>query len=266
MANSLKIKPGMKVRLKDFSTDDHGKIGKKAAQKLAAENVAKLDLLTYRLYAENKRALLIVLQGMDAGGKDGVIRHVLSGVSPQTCQVVSFKQPTVEELSHDYLWRVHRAVPPKGRVGIFNRSHYEDVLTVRVHELVEKAVWKQRYDQINAFEQLLSAEGTTIVKFFLHISNQEQRKRLQQRLRDPEKYWKISHADVKERKSWNDYQRAYEDVLSRCSTSYAPWYVIPADHRWYRNLAVGKILLETLTAINPQFPPAPPGIKKLKIR
>jgi PPK2 family polyphosphate:nucleotide phosphotransferase len=266
MAMSFKVKPGTKVRLKNFSTSGHEGLGKRAGLKLAAEHVAALDLLTYRLYAENKRALLIVLQGMDAAGKDGVIRHVLSSVSPQTCQVIAFKQPTVEELSHDFLWRVHRAAPPHGRVGIFNRSHYEDVLTVRVHKLVEKSVWKERFDQINAFEQLLTAEGTTIVKFFLHIGYDEQRKRLQQRLRDPQKYWKISQADVKERKYWSDYQRAYEDVLSRCSTTYAPWHVIPADHHWYRNLAIGKILCETLNVMDPQFPPAPPGIKKLKIR
>jgi PPK2 family polyphosphate:nucleotide phosphotransferase len=266
MAKSFKVKPGTNVRLKEFSTNYHDDIGKRAAQKLAAEHVAALDLLTYRLYAENKRALLIILQGMDAAGKDGVIRHVLSGVSPQTCQVVAFKQPTVEELSHDFLWRVHRAAPPHGRVGIFNRSHYEDVLTVRVHKLVDKAVWKDRFDQINAFEQLLAAEGTTIVKFFLHISYDEQRERLQARIRDPRKYWKMSASDVKERKYWDDYQRAYEDVLTRCSTVAASWHVIPADHRWYRNLAIGKILCETLNGMDPRFPPAPPGIKKLRIR
>ncbi len=202
---------------------------------------------------------------MDTAGKDGTIRHVMSGVSPQTCKVVSFKQPNSEELSHDFLWRIHRAVPSKGQLGIFNRSHYEDVLVVRVHELVDKAEWKSRYDKINQFEKFLADEGTTILKFFLHISRDEQRERLQKRVSDPHKCWKISEADVAERKFWDDYQRAYEDALTECNTDYAPWHIVPADHKWYRNLIVSRIVHETLTGMDPQFPAAAKELAKLVI-
>ncbi len=262
---ALQVESGTKVRLADHSSSHHDGLEKQAGLEEAAEHVKALDELIYRLYAENRRTLLVVLQGMDTSGKDGTIRHVLSGVSPQTCDVVSFKQPTPDELAHDFLWRIHRATPPRGHVGIFNRSHYEDVLVARVHKLVEEAVWKARYEQINAFERQLVAAGTTIVKIYLHISRDEQRDRLQRRLQDPKKYWKISQADVAERKFWDDYQRAYEEALTKCSTDDAPWYIVPADHKWYRNLAVSRILHETLAEMDPQFPAAPPDVQNLVV-
>ena len=260
-----RVEPGAKVNLADYDSSHHEDLDKKAGLEEAAEHVAALDDLIYRLYAENRRSLLVVLQGMDTSGKDGTIRHVLSGVSPQTCEVASFKQPSAEELSHDFLWRIHRQAPPHGHVGIFNRSHYEDVLVVRVHKLVEPAVWKARYEQINAFERQLTEGGTTIVKIYLHIGRDEQRDRLRARLDDPDKYWKISQADVAERKYWDDYTRAYEDALSKCSTDYAPWYIVPADHKWFRNLAASRILRETLTQMDPKFPEPAPDVKKIVI-
>ncbi len=207
------------------------------------------------LWAEGKHSLLIVLQAMDAGGKDGTIRHVFRGVNPQGCQVTSFKVPTKEELSHDYLWRIHKATPRRGYMGIFNRSHYEDVLVVRVHDLVPPEIWKQRYEQINHFEKLLADTGTTILKFFLHISKEEQKERFQARLDDPSKNWKFSMGDVEERGHWDDYMLAFEEALSRCSTPWAPWYVIPANRKWYRNVAVSNIIIETLEGLGMQYPP-----------
>jgi PPK2 family polyphosphate:nucleotide phosphotransferase len=265
MSQLLKVKPGAKVRLKDFDPDFHDGIEKEAALDEAAKNAEALDALAYRLYAEHRRALLIVLQGMDTSGKDGTIRHVMSRVSPQTCKVVSFKQPNSEELEHDFLWRVHRAVPPKGQIGIFNRSHYEDVLVVRVHELVEKSVWKSRYEKINLFEKFLADEGTTILKFFLHIGRDEQRERLRKRIEDPHKLWKICEADVAERKYWDDYQRAYEDAITECGAGDAPWYIIPANHKWYRNLVVGRVVHEALKEMDPRFPAATTDLTKLVI-
>ncbi|HEV2972764.1 MAG TPA: PPK2 family polyphosphate kinase [Pirellulales bacterium] len=265
MSQPLKVKPGAKVQLKDFDPDFHDGIEKQAALEEAAKNADALDELAYRLYAEHRRALLIVLQGMDTSGKDGTIRHVMSRVSPQTCKVVSFKQPNSEELEHDFLWRVHRAVPPKGQIGIFNRSHYEDVLVVRVHHLVEKSVWKSRYEKINLFEKFLAQEGTTILKFFLHISRDEQRERLLKRIEDPHKLWKISEADVAERKYWDDYQRAYEDAIAECGADHASWYIVPANHKWYRNLVVGRVVHETLKQMDPKFPAAAKDLTKLVI-
>jgi len=265
MSQGLKIKPGTRVRLADYSSGFRGGLDKAQGLKKTAADVAALDALSYRLYAEDRRALLLVLQGMDTAGKDGTIRHVFSGISPQTCHVTNFKQPSPEELSHDFLWRVHKAAPPRGYVGIFNRSHYEDVLVVRVHKLVSKAVWKQRYDQINAFEHLLSAAGTKIVKIFLHISREEQLKRLLARQADRNKGWKLSEADVKERGHWDDYSEAYEEALTRCNTAEAPWHIVPADHKWYRNFAVSRILKETLAKMNPQFPAPIADVEKLKI-
>ena len=265
MSQQLKVKPGTNVRLEDFSPSFHDRLEKEEALSKAAEHAEALDELAYRLYAEHRRALLIVLQGMDTSGKDGTIRHVMSGVSPQTCKVVSFKQPNSEELEHDFLWRIHRATPPHGQIGIFNRSHYEDVLVVRVHGLVEKSVWKSRYAKINEFEKFLTQEGTTILKFFLHISRDEQAERLRKRIDDPHKCWKISEADVAERRFWDDYQRAYEDAINECSTDVAPWYIVPADHKWYRNLIVSRIVHETLQKMDPQFPPAPKDLAKLVV-
>ena len=228
---------------------------KKKAQAELDENIAVLDDLGYRLYAENRRSLLLVLQGMDTAGKDGTIRHVMQGFNPQSCRVTAFKQPGVEELAHDFLWRVSLAVPRKGFIGIFNRSHYEDVLVVRVHNLVPKEEWESRYERINLFEKMLSDGGVTIVKVFLHISKQEQRRRLQARLDDPEKRWKFSRADLQERRYWGDYQRAYEAALTRCNTRHAPWYIVPADHKWYRNLVGQPHLAEDAGTDGPAVSP-----------
>jgi PPK2 family polyphosphate:nucleotide phosphotransferase len=212
--------------------------------------------LQERLYAEGRRSLLVVLQAIDAGGKDGTITHVFGGLNPAGCRVVSFKVPSEEERSHDFLWRVHAKTPAKGEVVVFNRSHYEDVLVVRVHGLVPEAVWRPRYDTINAFEENLAASGTRIVKLFLHISKEEQAERFQARLDDPSKRWKFRSGDLEERARWDDYNAAFEEALTRTSTLHAPWFVIPADHKWYRNWAVSRILIETLADMDPQYPPA----------
>ena len=206
------------------------------------------------LYAERRRSLLICLQALDTGGKDGTINHVLGVMNPQGCRVVPFRQPSVEEASHDFLWRVHRATPARGEVVIFNRSHYEDVLIVRVHNLVPRQVWSARYQRINAFEQGLVENETHVLKFYLHISSEEQLLRFKSRLDDPTKNWKISEADYKERMCWDDYQTAYEEALSRCSTERAPWFVIPANHKWFRNLAVARIVVEHLEGLGLSYP------------
>jgi len=267
MGQKLRVPPGNRVRLKDFdagSTD--GIHGKEQAAKELAKNIEVLDELNYRLYAEGRRALLLVLQGMDTSGKDGTIRHVMQGFNPQSCSVVSFKQPSLEELSHDFLWRIAKAVPRKGYIGIFNRSHYEDVLVVRVHNLVPKPEWKSRYERINCFERLLTEAGTTLVKVFLHISKQEQRKRLQSRLDDPDKRWKLGSGDLRERAYWRQYQQAYDVALTRCNTKDAPWYIVPADHKWYRNLIVSRILRRTLEKMDPKFPKPQSGLDELVVK
>jgi PPK2 family polyphosphate:nucleotide phosphotransferase len=211
--------------------------------------------LQYLMYAENKHSLLIVLQGLDAGGKDGVVRHVLTGMNPSGCVSVNFKQPTAEDLAHDFLWRVHPHVPAKGSVAIFNRSHYEDVLVARVHGLVPEEVWSKRYDQINDFEQLIFTENnTTILKFFLHISKDEQLARFKKRLDDPARQWKISESDYKERGFWDDYIEAFGDVLTKTSTERAPWFIIPANHKWFRDLSISQIITRTMEEMNMQFP------------
>ena len=250
------VKPGKKINLDDWDADD-----KSLAEGNKEEGKAELDQLNDELevlqelfYAEQKHRLLIVLQGMDTSGKDGVIRHVFDGVNPQGVRVANFKVPTPEELSHDYLWRVHKQTPRKGEIVIFNRSHYEDVLVVRVHSLVGENVWKKRYDQINAFERLLAEEGTTILKFYLHIDKKEQKERLQARLDEPDKNWKFNPGDLEERKLWPEYQKAYEDVLSKTSTEYAPWHIIPSNRKWYRNLLIGQIIIETLKDMKMELP------------
>jgi PPK2 family polyphosphate:nucleotide phosphotransferase len=252
------LPPDKKVDLAKFDpADTHGyKHDHKTNAKLA-KTVRRIDELQYMFYAERNRALLIVLEGMDTAGKDGTIRHVMSGVNPQGCSVTSFKVPNSEELAHDFLWRIHKAVPEKGMFGIFNRSHYEDVLVVRVHKLVPKDIWKARYDEINRFEKNLAENDVTILKFFLHISKGEQKKRLEERLDDPRKKWKLSEADEKERKLWDEYVTAYEAMLHHTSTEYAPWYIIPSDHKWFRNLAVSQIILETLEGFDLHFPQSP---------
>lgn len=250
------VEPGKKIELakcdpNDIKAFDGDKEkGLKALQKLNGE----LQELQEVLYAEQKHKVLVVLQAMDTGGKDGAIRRVFEGVNPQGVKVAGFKVPTPEELSHDFLWRVHKVTPAKGELVIFNRSHYEDVLVVRVHEYVPKSVWKKRYDQINEFENLLVENGTTILKFFLHIDKDEQKERLQARLDDPSKHWKFRLGDLEERKLWDQYQDAYEDVLNKTSTKSAPWIIVPANRKWYRDLVISTILVDTLKGLNMKYP------------
>jgi len=264
-SEELAVKPGHKVKLSKWDPD--GTFGFKKDRK-TKENLEKaierLVGFQYRLYAEKKRALLLIFQGLDAAGKDGTIRHVMSGVDPQGCVVKSFKVPSAEEAAHDFLWRVHKAVPGYGEIGVFNRSHYEDVLIVRVHGLVPKEVWSRRYDQIDSFEAMLEENGVKILKFFLHISKNEQKKRFLERIDDPDKRWKISEDDFKERKYWDDYTVAYEDALERCSKKEAPWFIIPANKKWFRNLAVSHIIDETFREMDLKFPPPTINLKKLK--
>ncbi len=254
LRDKLVVRPDKRITLADWDPGETLGLDKEAAAEKTEQNIARLDELQYLMYAEHRRALLVVLQGMDGAGKDGTIRHVMRGLNPQGCRVTSFKAPSTEEADHDFLWRVHRAVPPSGEVAIFNRSHYEDVLAARVRKLVPKNVWTRRYDHINGFEQLLTDSSVVVVKFFLHISKDEQRRRFEERLRDPTKQWKLSPSDFEDRKHWDDYVAAYEDVLTRCSTSDAPWLIVPADKKWFRNFAVSRILVETLEALDMRFP------------
>jgi len=255
-SKKLDVKPGSKIRLKDFDPGYHGKHGShKSALPEIEENRQKMDELQYLMYAENKHSLLVVLQGLDAAGKDGVVRHVFTGMNPEGCVAVNFKEPTAKELAHDFLWRVHPHVPAKGSVVIFNRSHYEDVLVARVHGLVPKKVWSKRYDEINDFEHLFVTENnTTILKFFLHISKDEQLARFKARLDNPTRQWKISESDYKEREYWGDYVKAFEDVLTKTSTEHAPWFIIPSNHKWFRDLAISQIIAQQMEAMGMQFP------------
>jgi len=260
------IKPGTKVSLKKYDPADTGPYASaEEAEEVLRKQLEELSRLQYLLHAENRRALLIVLQGMDTSGKDGTIRHVMAGLSPLGVQVKAFKAPTEEELGQDYLCRVHKEVPRHGFIGIFNRSHYEDVLVVRVHELVQPKVWKSRYEQINQFEKLLVKNDVIILKFFLHISKNEQKSRLEQRLADPTRYWKFSMQDIKEREYWAAYRRAYEDALTQCSTKWAPWNLVPANHKWYRNLVVAEAIVQTLGALDMQYPPPSVDLSKVKL-
>jgi PPK2 family polyphosphate:nucleotide phosphotransferase len=237
---------------------------KNSAEAETAEHVDKMRELQYLLYAEGKRSLLVCLQALDAAGKDGTINHVLGAMNPQGCKVFGFKEPSKEELAHDFLWRIHARTPGKGEVVIFNRSHYESVLVERVHKLVPKEIWSERYDLINEFERGLVANGTHIIKLFLHISAEEQLRRFKQRIDDPARHWKISESDYSERKLWNDYQEAYEDAISKTSTKHAPWYVIPSNHKWFRNLAVSNIIVETLKSLDMKFPAPTVDIGKIR--
>ncbi len=242
-----KVTEESKVHLKDYDPSYTGEHTDHAEAKQELEKLNnELSDLQEALAAAQQQSLLMILQGMDTSGKDGTIRHVLSGVNPQGCRVYSFKQPTPEELAHDFLWRIHKVTPAKGMMGIFNRSQYEDVLVARVHNLVPEEVWSRRYKEINAFEKLLANNGTIVLKFFLHISYDEQERRLLAREQDKDKAWKLSSSDWAERKYWNDYQNAYEDALSKCSTDEAPWYIVPANHKWYRNLAIAHTLVHTM--------------------
>lgn len=255
------------ISLADISTKaiDHYNKDRDDAEKEFKKLRKELADLQFRLYAEGKRKILLVLQALDAGGKDGTIRKVFSGVNPQGVDVTSFKAPTKEELSHDFLWRIHDHTPSNGMIGIFNRSHYEDVLVVRVQNIVPESVWRPRYAHINNFEKLLSDSGTTIIKIYLHISKDEQKERLQARLDDPTRNWKFDSGDLKQRAKWDDYQVAFEEVFAQCNTDYAPWYVIPADNKWYRNLAIARILVHTLREMDPQYPPAEEGLENIEI-
>ncbi|HET7478140.1 MAG TPA: polyphosphate kinase 2 family protein [Rubrobacteraceae bacterium] len=261
-----RLGPGEQVSLAEIDPDqtEHYKRKKDVLKDLEKQR-RRIQDLQERLYAENEQGLLIVLQAMDTGGKDGTIKHVFSGVNPQGCRVSSFKTPSAEEANHDFLWRYHKSAPAKGRIGIFNRSHYEDVLVVRVKDLVPEEVWRMRYEQINDFERNLTLNGITVLKFFLHISRAEQKKRLQARLDNPDKRWKFSSNDIKERAFWDDYQRAFEGAIQKCSTEYAPWYVVPANKKWYRNLVIARTIADTLEAMDPQFPPAEEGLEKVRI-
>jgi PPK2 family polyphosphate:nucleotide phosphotransferase len=254
LRDKLQVHPRTTVKLADWDPSDTLGFDKEAARDKVAQSMARLDELQYLMYAEHRHALLVVLQGMDGAGKDGTIRHVMTGLNPQGCRVTSFKAPSPEELDHDFLWRVHQAVPRRGDIAIFNRSHYEEVLIARVRKLVPKDVWSPRYDHINRFEQLLTDSGVVIVKFFLHISRDEQRQRFEERLHDATKQWKLSASDFEDRKYWDDYVGAYEDVLTRCSTREAPWFIVPANKKWLRNLVVSHILVETLEALEMRFP------------
>jgi PPK2 family polyphosphate:nucleotide phosphotransferase len=259
MSNFLKkliVEPGAKVKLRDVDPDYHGKHkSHEAALPEIQAHVQKMDQLQYLMYAEKKHSLLIVLQGLDAGGKDGVVRHVITGMNPAGCKVIGFKQPTADDLEHDFLRRVHPHVPGKGSVAIFNRSHYEDVLVVRVHNLISEKRVSRRYDLINEFERLLAVDnGTTILKFFLYISTEEQLSRFKQRLDDAARQWKISEADYKERGYWDDYIAAYEDMLRNTSTDYAPWFVIPSNHKWFRDLAISQIITRSLEKLDMKLP------------
>jgi len=265
--NRYRVESGTVIHLAERDTADPSAFAgdKQAGRKAAKALNRRLEELQELLYAESKHRLLVVLQAMDTGGKDGTIRHVFDGTNPQGVKVASFKQPTPRELAHDYLWRVHPHTPGNGEIVIFNRSHYEDVLVVRVHALVPPEVWDRRYDQINAFEQRLVNEGTTILKFFLHISKDEQRKRLQSRLDEPTKHWKFSKGDLAERELWDAYTEAYEAVLSKTSTPWAPWFVIPADRKWYRNLAISSVLVDTLEGLDMRYPEAEEGLDDVVI-
>jgi PPK2 family polyphosphate:nucleotide phosphotransferase len=261
-----RVEPGTNVRLRDHDPGEaEHYAGKKAVKDELERQRARIRDLQARLYAERRQSLLIVLQAIDTGGKDGTVRGVFQGVNPQGCQVWPFKAPSTEELEHDFLWRYHQRTPSRGMIAIFNRSHYEDVLIVRVKGLMPEAVWRERYRMINEFEHALTLGGTTVVKFFLHISKAEQKRRLQSRLDDPAKHWKFSSADLKERAFWDEYQAAFEDAIGNCSTAYAPWYVVPADTKWYRNLVVARTIADTLEAMRPQFPAAEPGLAGIVI-
>ncbi len=266
-ATHYQVKPGMPVKLKEIDTrSTEGFDGdKKAGKALLPKLTRRLADLQEVLYAQGKHRILIVLQATDTGGKDGTISHVFRHVNPQGVKVASFKAPSAEELAHDFLWRIHAHVPGNGEIVVFNRSHYEDVLIVRVHGLVPKSVWKARYEHINAFEKMLVGEGTTILKIFLHISKDEQKERLQARLDDPNKHWKFNAEDLAERERWDAYQVAVEEMLQQTSTSFAPWHVVPADRKWYRNLVITQTLIETLEELKLAYPESTQSLEGIVI-
>lgn len=261
----FRVEPGSKVNLDKIDPDFRDKHESHELALPEIESYAeKLGSLQYLMYAEGKRSLLICLQGRDAAGKDGTIKHVLGAMNPQGCTVTGFKVPSKEEAAHDFLWRCHKVTPSRGQVAIFNRSHYEDVLVVRVHNLVPKSIWERRYDHINAFERLLADNNTHVLKFFLHISPEEELSRFKERIDDPARNWKISEADYAERPYWDDYTKAFEAALEKCSTDHAPWFVIPANHKWFRNLAISRILSEYMEALDMKFPAPTVDIDDIK--
>jgi len=262
----LCVKPGDKVDLESIDTDFYGGLDKDAAREETAKDLQALEHLQQQLYAEDQRALLVVLQGIDTAGKDGVIRRVMTGFNPQGCVVTPFKKPSGEEIEHDYLWRVHNACPRRGEIGVFNRSHYEDVLVVRVHNLVRGKRLERRYETINGFERMLLDEGTHTVKFFLWISREEQKQRLQERLADPAKNWKFSEADLKERELWREYIDAFNIALMRCSTDHAPWWIVPANRKWFRDWMVAKVLRNTLEGFAMKWPKTKIDLSKIKVK
>ena len=260
------VKPGKKFKLSNIDPDDKGRFKHSdEVQEEVQKNLEALDHLQEVLYAQSKYAVLIVFQAMDAGGKDGAIEHIFSGVNPQGCSVASFKAPSHLELAHDYLWRYHLAVPRKGMIGIFNRSHYESVLVERIKGIAPKKVWSKRYEQINQFEAMLATENVVTLKFYLHISKKEQAERLQARLDNPEKNWKFDPGDLVERKRWDDYMDAFEDALGNCSTADAPWYAIPSNRKWFRNWAISDIIVRTLKKLPLEYPKAVEDLKKYKV-
>lgn len=252
--SKYRVEPGTRVDLSQWSTDDTEGVERDLVQARFAENVEQISALQHRLYAEHKRSVLVVLQAMDAAGKDSTIRHVFGAVNPQGVQVKAFKRPTEEELSRDFLWRVHQHTPKRGHIQVFNRSHYEDVLVVRVNGLVPEERWRARYEIMNQFEALLAQAGTQIVKIYLHVSKDRQKEKLLRRLTDPSRNWKFEAADFETRSKWDDYMRAYEDAISKCSTGVAPWYIVPTDRKWYRVAIVSEIIRQTLEGIEPKFP------------
>ncbi|HEY9846815.1 MAG TPA: polyphosphate kinase 2 family protein [Candidatus Caenarcaniphilales bacterium] len=261
-----RVAPGANLKLSGIDPNDSEHYQRKRnVEKALQKQRQRIEALQERLYAERQQSLLIVLQAMDTGGKDGTIRGVFQGVNPQGCQVWPFKAPSTEELEHDFLWRYHSKTPPRGMITIFNRSHYEDVLIVRVKNLITEEVWRHRYHRINEFEQLLTLNNTTVLKFFLYISKDEQKRRLESRLADPAKHWKFSSNDLKERVFWDQYHVAFEDAINNCSTAYAPWYVVPANKKWYRNLVIARTIADTLAAMNPQYPLAEAGLENVMV-
>jgi PPK2 family polyphosphate:nucleotide phosphotransferase len=259
------VAPADKVRLAKLDpADTHGRESREKALTEIEQDAARMDDLQYLLYADGTQSLLIVLQALDAGGKDGVIRHLFTGMNPQGTSVVCFKQPSALEAAHDFLWRAHLHAPGRGQVVIFNRSHYEDVLVVRVHGLVPESVWSKRYGLINDFEKMLSRNGTRILKFYLHISPEEQLARFKQRLDDPARRWKISETDYSERELWPEYVKAFEEAMEKTSTKHAPWYVIPSDHKWFRDLAIAKIVADTMDEMGLKLPPAQVDIADIR--
>jgi PPK2 family polyphosphate:nucleotide phosphotransferase len=266
LARATRIAPGSKVDLAEHEPDARlGLRDEDSARKQTAKRAERLTELATMLMAEHKRALLVVLQGMDASGKDGTVKHCLGGLNPMSVRVAGFKAPTSTELAHDFLWRVHQVLPQRGEIGIFNRSHYEDVLVVRVDELVPKLVWKRRYAAINAFEEHLANEGTIVVKLMLHISEKEQSKRFRERISNPEKNWKFSPDDLEKQKRWDDYMTAYRAMLERTSTEAAPWHVVPADHKWVRDAVVTEVLTQTLEGLDLKWPELSPEMRALVI-